>query len=622
MAQVLDFSLSKAFPRLGELLRRDEAVTEAGIAAALERQLRQGGRLGELLVMEGSLNWPQLVAALAKQQNLASVDLFAEPCDTSLLYAASLGSYQAHGWVPWRQQNGVLYVAAQEVTPALMAEVRRHTDPGQPLAFLLTSPRDLRYALASRFVNHLDWQARQDLFERYPLWSSCRRPVDRWMLAGLLGFLTLMTIAPLSGHFVETVLVFANLLFLASILFKWRLVEKGRHVPWPRADAASVPDEALPVYTVLLPLYREAASVPGILSAMAGIDYPKHKLDVKLIIESDDEETLHATYAAKPPAYVDILCVPASQPRTKPKACNYALAFARGEYVTIYDAEDVPAPDQLRRAVALFTAYPSDVVCLQARLNYYNYAENWLTRCFAMEYALLFDRMIPALHAWGIPIPLGGTSNHIALRRLRELGAWDPYNVTEDADLGLRFAAAGLRTLPLDSLTLEEAPLTIPAWLKQRSRWIKGYLSTWIVHMRAPERLIRHGGFWPWLGLQFLIGGASLVYLIAPILWVVCLLGWAMPARLPPVPDWVSLGCWSMLGLGWASQWQMAWQLTRDRGWRGMGWATLGFPAYWMLHSLASFRALWQLLVAPSHWDKTQHGVTAVKNREIPPEAA
>lgn len=403
-----------------------------------------------------------------------------------------------------------------------------------------------------------------------------------------------------------------------SLLFKWQLVQKGRHTAWPQAETKHMPDAALPVYSVLIPVYKEASSIPGILSAVAGLDYPKHKLDVKLIIEADDEETLRAAYDARPPAYVDILRVPVSQPRTKPKACNYALSFARGEYVTIYDAEDVPAPDQLRRAVALFASHPPDVVCLQARLNYYNYSENWLTSCFALEYALLFDRMIPALHAWGIPIPLGGTSNHIALRRLRDLGAWDPYNVTEDADLGLRFASAGLRTLPFDSLTLEEAPLSLHAWLKQRSRWIKGYLSTWIVHLRTPRRLIHHCGFWRWLGLQFIIGGASLVYLIAPVLWIVCAIGWLMPAGVPPVPDVLQLISFVMLVLGWVSQWQMAWQLTRDCEWRGVGRAILIFPAYWMLHSLASFRALWQLLAAPSHWDKTQHGLTRVKNREIP----
>lgn len=619
MAQVLSFPTPEeraAMRPLGEVLVAEGLVSEEALAGALERQRQEGGRLGEQLVMEGVLGWQGLAEALGGQVGIGTVDLLREPCDPALLDARARESYRQHGWLPWRWESGIYSVAAVEITPQVMQEARRWLGD-VPLAFLLTSPRDIQRTLAAAFADALDMQAREDLHARFPVWSARRQPGDRWALAALFGLLGLILLSPFFPAMLEGVLIGANLMFLGSILFKWRLVAEGRDVRWPQGNLTALREDGLPVYTVLIPLYKEAASVPGILEAMAALDYPKHRLDVKLVIEADDEATLAAAFVARPPAYVEILRVPPSEPRTKPKACNYALQFARGDYVTIYDAEDRPEPDQLKKAVALFLASPPEVVCLQARLNYYNRDEKWLTRLFAIEYALLFNRMIPGLQARGIPIPLGGTSNHMALKRLRRLGGWDPFNVTEDADLGLRLAAAGLKTLPLDSLTLEEAPLTVKPWLRQRSRWIKGYLMTWIVHTRAPGRLLRHCGPVGLAGLQFLIGGASLIYLIAPLLWVICLAGLLTPGWLPEVPGWLWSFCWGTLALGILAQWQMAWRMVRDLRWPEMGLAVLGFPFYWILHSVASFRALWQLMTAPSHWEKTEHGLTRYKNRRI-----
>lgn len=607
-------------PRLGEVLQSQAAVSEEALQQALERQRREGGRLGEHLVMQGHCSWQELAQALGEQLGVATVDLLAAPVDASLLDRQALESYRQYGWLPWRRDGNTLVIAALDLTPLLMDEIHHWVGSETPLAFLLTSPRDIQRTLAACFADAMDETARMDLRQRYPVWSAWPRKGDGWTLAGILALIGIVMLSPFSLALLQPVLIGANLLFLGSVLFKWQLTREGRHVAWPHGAANPLPDDGLPVYTVLVPLYHEASSVPGILTALDGLDYPRHKLDVKLVIESDDVETYEAARLARPPAYVELLRVPVSQPRTKPKACNYALQFARGEYVTIYDAEDRPAPDQLRKAVALFIASPPEVVCLQARLNYYNRNENWLTRLFALEYALLFDRMIPALHARGIPIPLGGTSNHIALRRLRRLGAWDPFNVTEDADLGLRLAAAGLMTLPLDSLTLEEAPLTAGPWLRQRSRWIKGYLMTWIVHLRTPRRINRHYGFKGWLGLQFLIGGASLIYLISPLLWGICFGWWLLPLGLEEAPEWLRNFCWLTFGIGLLAQWHMARSIARQHGWKWMKTAVFCFPFYWLMHSLASFKALWQLVFCPFHWEKTEHGLTRVQGRQIPQE--
>ena len=365
-----------------------------------------------------------------------------------------------------------------------------------------------------------------------------------------------------------------------------------------------------PVYSVLVPLYRETRVLPRLLRALDALDYPKERLDVKIILEADDHPTYAALRAARPPSYIEIVRVPPSKPRTKPKACNYALQFARGSFITIFDAEDRPEPAQLKKAVMAFSVMPPEVVCLQARLDYDNREDNLLTRLFAIEYALLFRFIIPGFHRLGIPIPLGGTSNHFRAAALRELGEWDPYNVTEDADLGLRLCAAGYRTAPLDSVTMEEAPRRLKAWIYQRSRWIKGYLITWTVHNRDAAALRNRCGFRAFWALQFFLGGASVIYLLAPILWGTTVLWLFKPNWQPDISSALHVLALSTLVLGIALQWHTARVACISHQWRGMALAVLVFPLYWLLHSMAAVRALWQLFSAPYHWDKTEHGLS------------
>jgi cellulose synthase/poly-beta-1,6-N-acetylglucosamine synthase-like glycosyltransferase len=227
-------------------------------------------------------------------------------------------------------------------------------------------------------------------------------------------------------------------------------------------------------------------------------DYPRDRLDIKLVLEADDTETIAA--AEQCGGGLEIVRVPDHGPRTKPKAANYALSFARGEYLVIYDAEDRPEPDQLLKAVAAFRAAPRRIACLQARLNFYNADHNWITRMFALDYALWFDVLLPGLDRIGVPMPLGGTSNHFRTQILRDIGGWDAFNVTEDADIGIRLSQLGFGVSMIASTTYEEAPIALGPWLRQRSRWLKGYMQTWLVHMRDPLRLLRSagpGGFLP-----------------------------------------------------------------------------------------------------------------------------
>ena len=290
---------------------------------------------------------------------------------------------------------------------------------------------------------------------------------------------------------------FLALFYLATIAYK--LVVVLTSVVWPGElrvsrdelellDAASSGqrsrpdrDEGLPVYTVLIPLYREAAIVDLIVESVKSIEYPEDKLDVILLLEKDDKETQKALSGADLPSCVRRLVIPEGRPKTKPRACDYGLEVARGKYLVIFDAEDRPEADQLKKAVVAFRSLPEKVICLQAKLNYYNPHQNWLTKWFTLEYTTWFDLFLPGLNRLKVPIPLGGTSNHFKTSELRRVGGWDPFNVAEDCDLGMRLHKAGFRTRVLDSTTWEEANSRLGNWIRQRSRWVKGYIQTILV---------------------------------------------------------------------------------------------------------------------------------------------
>lgn len=364
-------------------------------------------------------------------------------------------------------------------------------------------------------------------------------------------------------------------------------------------------DRELPTVTILCPMYHEEAGLPGLVEALNGLHYPSSKLDIKIVLEADDTGTIVKAKALCTADHFDIVVVPPGQPRTKPKACNYALWSALGDILVIYDVEDRPDPDQLRLAAQAFRAYPDHVACLQARLNYYNRDVNWITRLFAIEYALLFDLVLPGLARIGAPLPLGGTSNLFRTHHLIELGGWDPFNVTEDADLGLRMAAAGLTSKMLDSTTYEEATQDLLPWLRQRSRWIKGYLQTWIVHARVknPTWAFR-------LTLHILVGGVAVAALVNPVFWTLYLLwlsgmgGWAEALFPPPLGG---IATFALLVGNLFHIWLFMLAPMR-RAWHDLVPYGLLAPYYWALQSAAGYKAVWQFIFRPFYWEKTQHG--------------
>jgi len=342
-------------------------------------------------------------------------------------------------------------------------------------------------------------------------------------------------------------------------------------------------------------------------------DYPPEKLDVIIAVEADDRETRAALDARKAGVPITVIPVPASGPRTKPKALNVALPFARGAFTVIYDAEDRPEPDQLRRALRAFSNGDGRLACVQARLCIDNTGDSLLARLFTAEYAGQFDVFLPGLAAMRLPLPLGGSSNHFRTEILREVGGWDAYNVTEDADLGVRLARFGYRTSVIASTTYEEAPARIGPWLRQRTRWFKGWMQTWLVHMREPRRLLAELGLAGFAGFQLVVGGNALAALVHPLF-----LGGLIFSVASGVPVWRGGGlAASILAalygtsvvIGYLTSAFLGWLGLMRRGLSGTAWVPVLTPLHWLLLSFAAWRALYQLIVAPYAWEKTEHGL-------------
>ena len=384
------------------------------------------------------------------------------------------------------------------------------SDPGMGSAAMATDPSG---------SNRSGEDRARVLTNRQKVLISCPRSGNA---AGLLTA-PVVTLVTLTAAFTVFFAV-ANLVKLELI----RRAGRERSCEPPVSERpTTIADDQLPAYTVLLPLYHEDSMLHQLIDGILALDYPQEKLDVKLLLEQDDEATLGAIERIDLPACFEVVTVPDEGPTGKPRACNAGLARAKGQYLVIYDAEDRPERDQLRRSVHAFESAPPNVVCMQAKLNYFNRSHNLLTRWFTAEYSLWFDLLLPGLQSLDVAIPLGGTSNHFITSRLRELGGWDEYNVTEDAELGIRLYLQGWKTAILDSTTFEEATSKYHNWLRQRSRWIKGYMHTYLMEMSHPVALYRQMGAKAFVMFQLFFGSATLCVLINPFFWLLTIVWFA-----------------------------------------------------------------------------------------------
>lgn len=504
-----------------------------------------------------------------------------------------------------------LYVAADD--RAMVLAERRKAE-----VVARTCNEDLLWAFQRAFGKQILFNARFHLASDTPVYSASKRltAAQVMFLTALAGCLVAgLWLAPAKTVFVASALFAAMFLAVVGLRLASALPVDERLAPQrqPLADAE------LPGYTLLVPLFRETGVIHQLLSGLLALDYPLSKLDIKLILEQSDEETCRAIGRLSLPPHFEVIVVPEAKPQTKPKALNYALHFARGDLVTIFDAEDIPEPDQLRLAAETFAAAPPDVVCLQARLTFYNARENWLTRQFAIEYAVLFDLVLPFLASFKMPLPLGGTSNHFRINALRELGAWDPYNVTEDADLGIRLARFGWRADVLASSTFEEANTAVGNWMAQRARWLKGWIQTWFVHMRHPVTLWRQLGSSGFLMVQILMAGIVISTLLHPFFLAVIIGQLASGSLFPASPSnltaLVTGAGLAVFVSGYAVTLGAGLMALRMRGLDKLWPAIFAMPIYWLLISVAGWLAVKQFITHPFHWNKTMHGLSKLQRK-------
>ncbi len=525
-------------------------------------------------------------------------DSAGRPPDARLIDRMPPGVLLASDAVPWRRiGGGVVFAGTRpEALPALAAAWEASGGGAAMGArFALAAPQDVARAL--RRVAPRQAEAAS---MRTPAAQSCRwlgaRGWGAGAAAALGAFAAALALAPMAvlaaASVVAALFVLAGTVLRAAALFS----SGWRRPPW-----APVPD-ALPTISVMVPLYREAAIAERLLVRLGRVDYPRGLLDLRLVTEAEDTTTRDALAAASLPPWVTVVPVPDGPIRTKPRALNYALDGCRGQIVGVWDAEDAPAPDQLLRVAAEFAAAPPDVACLQGRLAFATRGHGWLARCFALEYAGWFRIVLPGLEALGLPIPLGGTTLFLRRGPLEAVGGWDAHNVTEDADLGIRLARHGYRTALIDTVTVEE-PNTRPlAWIRQRSRWLKGYAITWMVHTRQPLRLIRDLGPWGAAGVQVILLGTLLQFALAPALWLYWL---GLPAGAG-----ASALAWTLAGLLLLSEavnWTVAVLGARRAGIMRHAVLVPTMLLYFPLATFAAWKALIEIAVAPFYWDKTAH---------------
>ena len=457
-----------------------------------------------------SRNWAEpsvYYRALADYYELPFVDLIQDAPNRALLSALEADTYARKLTIPWKEEAGRLLIATAEPGPESLLFARKRW--GNNISFVVASKFDIVWAVQTALADLLSHRAVNELAETNPELSA--REVftpGQIMTIYALATALLIGLALSPVPTLVTLNVLMSVFYFGNFVFKGILVSAEGARSADRDDAIAIEaralsDDELPVFTVLVPMYREPATLPLLARSLRELDYPLGKLDIKLVLEADDTETIEVASKLGLEGVFEVIRVPPSQPKTKPKACNFALQFARGEYLAIYDAEDRPEPDQLRKVVATFRRASPETACLQCRLSYFNATENWLSRMFTLDYALWFDQMLPGLERLNVPIPLGGTSNHFKIEVLRELHGWDPFNVTEDADLGVRLTQKGYRVGVVDSTTYEEAACHAGNWIRQRSRWMKGYMQTFLVHTRRPLQLLRTTGPLGFLGFIF-----------------------------------------------------------------------------------------------------------------------
>lgn len=607
--------------RLGQILLEDGAVESGDLLKALVMRRRQAARLGEILLAHGWVAEDALTRALSRQWRASVIDLVALPPDPRLVDAMGAALCLAHGVVPWRRVGGVTFIATSrpDAFDALREHLPRHFGT---VRMLLCSENAANEAILKTRKTQLIRQAEM----RVAPHESCRtrneqrtgRIAAALIAAAVLGLLfqPVMVIAVLTFWAVLTLIASTALKILSfRAILRQRSLDKAHESAMARGVIACPEMTApLPVISVMVPMFAEADIADRLIGRLSRLDYPRELMDILIVVEQSDRVTCNALADAKLPRWMRVVKVPDGPVRTKPRALNYALNFCRGQIIGVWDAEDRPEPDQLHKVARGFHFAPPDVACLQGVLDYYNPRTNWLARAFTIEYASWFRGTLAGAAALDLVVPLGGTTLFFRRDILEKVGGWDAWNVTEDADLGVRLTRRGYRTKMLDTVTHEEANCRLVPWVKQRSRWLKGFAMTWGVHMRDPVALWRDLGPRRFIGLQVQLAASVSQYLLAPVLWSTWLLSLGLPHPVRGLLEGKLGGnaiaiLFSLFVMSELLSMAVAFWAVRDKAHRHlMPWVPT-MHLYFPLGCLAAWKAIYEVVAKPFYWDKTEHGL-------------
>ncbi|HPF17040.1 MAG TPA: glycosyltransferase [Thermotogota bacterium] len=608
--------------KIGQICIQKGLITPEQLDEALDIQRNKGGRIGWILSSMGYIKRIDLFRVLSQHYSLKfatpDFDRIKQTIDQVLFQHITRDEVLEWQAIPYQMtdEGRLIVLNSYPGTEKTLLFFKERFKVKEIEEWVITD-LDLVDLVQTVYADKLADDSIFGLFYREPDESAYRVFSARQVI--FFAALTIGAAVSIFFYPLQTLgfLIFiAQMIYLIMIGFKFLLTINGSidEIVYREnsKELAAIPDSELPVYTILIPVFKEPDVIKTLIEAVKKFDYPQNKLDVILLLEEKDKETYEAAKIAEPPSNWRFLIIPPSQPQTKPKACNYGLFFSRGEYLVIYDAEDIPEPDQLKKAYLAFKNNDESYICFQGALNYFNKDQNLLTKLFTLEYSYWFDYMLPGLFMMDLPIPLGGTSNHFKVDKLREIGGWDPFNTTEDADLGIRASAESYRVGIIRSTTYEEANPQVWNWIRQRSRWVKGYMQTTLVYNRHPVKMIKVLGLKKWLSFQFFIGGTPLVFLINPILWGFFIL-WltANPVFLTEMftPFTLGLSLFNFLFGNFLGIYMNLLGAFRRRNFSLIPISLLN-PFYWLLHSAASYKALWQLLYKPHYWEKTVHGLS------------
>jgi len=586
-------------------------ISTTTLLQALATQRRIDAPLGEILVAEGHVARADVMTALAVQYDTDHIDMNVDRPSPAMARALPAAQCQQFGVVPWRWIGATLLVATSR--PDQMKALAKALPDVPPRMLPVIADRDqiiakigLLYGagLAHRAVTRL------------PAAQSCRtwsRSPRQRIVHAVCIMTALLALAAAFPAWAVTVLIGWAVLTLAmtTTLKALALAAQISHRVPARAEPLHLlPYERLPRISVMVPLFKEHRIAEALVSRLSKLTYPKALLDVVLVLESKDDVTRATLARTDLPSWMRVIEVPDDGTiTTKPRALNYALDFCAGDIIGVWDAEDAPEADQLEKVVSHFSHAGPNVACLQGILDYYNPRQNWLSRCFTIEYASWWRLTLPGVARLGLVLPLGGTTLFFRRAILDRLGGWDAHNVTEDADLGIRLARHGYTTELIPTATYEEANCRAWPWVKQRSRWIKGFLITYLVHMRDPAALLHDLGWRRFLGLQAMFLATVSQFATLPLLWSLWLLAFGLPHPVETT-------------LGSAVLWPLAFffiaaemlnivigmlAVSGHRHRHLMGWVPT-LILYFPLGALACYKALYELVTNPFYWDKTQHG--------------